>query len=147
MLQGRAARIDTLLEKGRQNELFGQLVRFAVVGAACALIYSAVYLPIASWALPRRLAVLAVPPAFLVAVGVGYVLHSRWSFRGHGTREAGAARPLKFVGVQAAGMVLNLAYAWVLSGILAYPAWVPLLPAVFVTPLVTFAINRIWVFG
>jgi putative flippase GtrA len=143
MLRDVAARIDAL----RRNELFGQLVRFAVVGGACALIYSAVYLPIASWALPRRLAVLAVPPAFLVAVAIGYVLHSRWSFRGHGTRDGGAAQPLKFVGVQAAGMVLNLAYAWILSGLLDYPAWVPLLPAVFVTPLVTFAINRTWVFG
>jgi len=135
------------IEAWRRDGLLGQLVRFGVVGAACALIYSAVYLPIASWVLPRRWAVLAVPPAFLVAVSVGYVLHSGWSFRGHGHREDGAGQKLKFVGVQGAGMVLNLAYAWVLSGMLGQPAWVPLVPAVLVTPLVTFAINRAWVFG
>jgi putative flippase GtrA len=125
----------------------GQLLRFGVVGGLCAVIYSAVYLPVATYALPRRLAVLAVPPAFAVAVTAGFFLHSGWSFRGHGTRGGGAAQPMKFVGVQAAGMVLNLAYAWVLSGMMGYPAWVPLVPAVLVTPLVTFAINRIWVFG
>jgi len=131
----------------RASGLLGQLVRFGVVGGLCALVYSAVYLPIATYVLPRRMAVLAVPPAFAVAVTLGYFLHSGWSFRGHGRRGEGAGQKAKFVGVQAAGMVLNLLYAWVLSGMLGQPPWVPLLPAVLVTPLVTFAINRAWVFG
>lgn len=141
------AALTERLDGWRRSGVLGQLVRFGVVGAACALVYSAVYLPIASFALPRRLAVLAVPPAFLVAVTMGYFLHSGWSFRGHGVRVDGPGQKLKFVGVQGAGVVLNLAYAWVLSGMMGYPAWVPLVPAVLVTPLVTFAINRAWVFG
>lgn len=143
----RSSNIVGGLDRLRHNELFGQLVRFAIVGGLCAAVYSAVYLPIATYALPRRLAVLAVPPAFLAGVTIGYFLHGRWSFRGHGERSAGAVRPMKFVAVQAAGMVLNAAYAWILSGLMGQPAWVPLIPAVLVTPLVTFGINRAWVFG
>ena len=48
---------------------------------------------------------LAVVIAFLVAVGIGFVLHSRWSFRGHGGRRP--AMKIKFLLVQALGFVLN----------------------------------------
>ena len=130
----------------RRSPVFGQLVRFTVVGGLSALLYSAVYLPLAGW-LPRGHAVWAVPPAFLVAVAFGYVMHGAWSFRGHGTGERSAGQGAKFVGVQASGMVMNLGWAWVLNGLMGLPAWVPLLPAVFLTPIVTFMINRNWVFG
>lgn len=122
-------------------------MRFGVAGVISSVIYSAVYLPLSMLVLPTRYAWMAVPPAFLVAVTCGFFLHSGWSFRGHGSRDPGERRHLKFLLVQSMGMALNAAYAWVLSGLLHQPAWVPLIPAILVTPFVTFAINRQWVFG
>lgn len=126
----------------------GQLARFAVAGALSSAVYSAVYLPFAWYVTGERLATVAVIPAFLAAAAVGFVLHSNWSFKGHGSRDNPRARQAKFVLVQATGMVLNLLFTWVLTGpLLHQPAWVPLVPCFLVTPFVTFALNRKLVFG
>jgi putative flippase GtrA len=126
-----------------RNETFGQLARFAVVGLFLAAIYSAIY-----WYLAANVMapVLAVVIAFLVAVSIGFVLHSRWSFRGHGRTEDRRMK-VKFLLVQASGFVLNEIFTWVLTGPLFHGAiWWPLIPAVFVTPFATFLLNRQLVF-
>ena len=126
----------------------GQLVRFAIAGAISSAIYSAVYLPVAWYVTGERLATIAVIPAFLAAAAVGFVLHSNWSFKGHGSRDNPRARQAKFVLVQATGMVLNLLFTWALTGpLLHQPAWAPLIPCFLITPFATFALNRKLVFG
>jgi putative flippase GtrA len=125
------------------NEAFGQLVRFAIVGFSLAALYSAIYWYLATYVMPPVVAVLI---AFLVAVSIGFVLHSRWSFRGHGKAEDRAMK-VKFLAVQGSGFLLNEAFTWVLTGPLVHgPTWWPLVPAIFVTPLATFALNRQLVF-
>ena len=125
------------------SETFGQLVRFAIVGFGLAVVYSAIYWYLATYVMPP---VAAVVIAFLVSVSIGFVLHSRWSFRGHGQREDHALK-VKFLLVQVSGFVLNEVFTWVLTGPLVRgPTWWPLIPAIFVTPLATFALNRKLVF-
>ena len=126
-----------------RNETFGQLARFAVVGLFLAGIYSAIY-----WYLAANVMtpVLAVVIAFLVSVSIGFVLHSRWSFRGHGGTEDRRMK-IKFLLVQSSGFVLNEIFTWVLTGPLFHGAtWWPLIPAIFVTPFATFLLNRQLVF-
>jgi putative flippase GtrA len=126
-----------------RNETFGQLARFTVVGLFLAGIYSAIY-----WYLAANVMapVLAVVIAFLVAVSIGFVLHSRWSFRGHGRTEDRRMK-VKFLLVQGSGFVLNEIFTWVLTGPLFHGAtWWPLIPAIFVTPFATFLLNRQLVF-
>lgn len=124
------------------NEAFGQLVRFALVGFFLAGVYSVIYWYLATYVMPPVAAVLI---AFLVSVSIGFVLHSRWSFRGHGRREDHQMR-LKFFLVQGSGLLLNEAFTWILTGPMHGPTWWPLIPAIFVTPLATFALNRQLVF-
>jgi putative flippase GtrA len=125
------------------SETFGQLVRFAIVGFSLAAVYSAIYWYLATYVMPP---VLAVVIAFLVSVSLGFVLHSRWSFRGHG-REEDHRLKVKFLLVQLSGFLMNEVFTWVLTGPLVHgPTWWPLIPAVFVTPLATFALNRQLVF-
>jgi putative flippase GtrA len=124
------------------SETMGQLVRFAIVGFSLAGVYSVIYWVLATYLMPP---VAAVAIAFIVAVSIGFVLHSRWSFRGHGAREDRQLK-IKFLLVQGSGFVLNEAFTWVLTGPMHGPTWWPLLPAIFVTPLATFALNRQWVF-
>jgi len=135
--------IDTWRESG----LMGQLVRFGVAGGISTLIYSAVYLPLTTWVFRGAHAVYAVPFAFAVAVTAGFFLHSRWSFKGHGTRRPGGAQQVKFVMVQASGMGLNAVITWVGTALLGYQAWVPLLPAIALATIFTFILNRWLVFA
>jgi putative flippase GtrA len=127
------------------SNLLGQLVRFGLVGVFSTILYAAIYWPLATYVIHP---VAAVVVAFSIAVAVGYVLHSSWSFRGHGKSSEGGRMQAKFLSVQSVGMVLNAAFTWVLTGPLFNgPTWWPLVPAVLVTPFVTFALNRWWVFG
>ena len=131
--------------EGTISGLMGQLVRFGLVGVFSTILYAAIYWPLATYVMHQ---VLAVVIAFSIAVAVGYVLHSRWSFRGHGKSSEGGRTQAKFLSVQSVGMVLNAGFTWLLTGPLFHgPTWWPLVPAVLVTPLVTFALNRYWVFG
>ena len=125
----------------------GQLVRFGVAGGISTLIYSAVYLPLTAWVFRGAHAVYAVPFAFAVAVTAGFFLHSRWSFKGHGTRQPGGLQQAKFVTVQASGMALNAAITWIGTALLGYPAWAPLLPAILLATIFTFILNRWLVFA
>jgi putative flippase GtrA len=137
-----------LIDGWRRSGLLGQLIRFGVAGAISSVIYSAIYLPLAIYVFGARLAVAAVPPAFVVAASAGFVLHSKWSFRGYGERDSSGRQHAKFFAVQAFGMALNLAFTWIITGPLFHgPAWLPLVPAIFVTPLATFSLNRQLVFG
>ena len=124
------------------HETVGQLVRFAIVGFSLAALYSAIYWLLATYVMAPMLAVVV---AFLVAVSIGFVLHSRWSFRGHGAAEDHRLK-VKFLAVQGSGFLLNEAFTYVLTGPMHGPTWWPLVPAIFVTPLATFALNKQLVF-
>ena len=119
-----------------------QFVRFAIVGFSLAGVYSVIYWVLATYVMTPMAAVVI---AFLVSVSIGFVAHSRWSFRGHGAREDHRLKT-KFLLVQTSGFVLNELFTWVLTGPMHGPTWWPLVPAIFVTPLATFALNRQLVF-
>lgn len=139
--------IHKQIDQWRTSGLLGQLIRFGLAGGVSTLIYSAVYLPLTTWVFRGAHAVYAVPFAFAVAVTAGFFLHSRWSFKGHGTREPGGTQQIKFVMVQASGMGLNAVITWVGTALLGYPAWAPLLPAVALATIFTFILNRWLVFA
>jgi putative flippase GtrA len=125
--------------------VLGQLFRFGLVGGLSTLVYAAVYWPLATYVVHPLIAVVL---GFAVAVIFGYVLHSNWSFKGHGKQERTAATQTRFVLVQLFGMLLNGIFTWVLTGPLFHgPTWWPLVPAVTITPLATFVLQRWWVFG
>jgi len=125
-----------------QHETVGQLIRFAIVGFSLAGVYSVIYWVLATYVMPPMAAVVI---AFLVSVSIGFVAHSRWSFRGHGAEEDHRLK-IKFLLVQSSGFVLNEIFTWILTGPMHGPTWWPLVPAIFVTPLATFALNRQLVF-
>lgn len=131
----------------RRNGVLGQVVRFGIAGGVSSLVYSLVYLPLTHWVFPGPRAVLAVPFAFAVAVCVGFVLHSRWSFRDHGRRDRGHVQRAKFVVVQGSGLALNAAVTWVGTALFDLPAWVPLVPAILLAAILTFLLQRFWVFA
>lgn len=123
----------------------GQLARFVVSGGLATALNAIVYWLLATWAGVAPL--LANLCGYAAAVISGYVLHSRFSFRGHGRRDNPARTTSRFFIVSLASLGLNSLWVWLLTGPLAGPTWWPLVPMLFVTPLVTFALNRRWVFA
>ena len=126
-----------------RRAILSQLVRFLISGALVTLLGVAVYAIVAlvlGWH-PQLGNLLA----YLVAMATGYVMHSRWSFRDHGERTKSTA--VKFVIVSLISLGLNSFWVALITGPLGLgPAW-PILPMLFVTPAVTFTLNRYWVFG
>lgn len=138
----------------RDSGVLGQLVRFAVAGGLSTLVFSIIYWPLATYG--HRIGDIGGRAAWPVAANVlgylgamvsGYFLHSRWSFQGHGERGDFARTGGRFFAVSLVSFGLNTAFVAILTGPLHGPTWWPLVPIVFVTPLVTFALNRYWVFG
>jgi len=125
------------------RETAAQIVRFGLVGIGLTLLYAAIYWPLATYVMWP---VFAVVIAFLVAVTVGFFLHSRWSFKGHGKVEDSRTK-VQFLAVQSFGFLLNAAFTWIGTDVLHGPTWWPLVPAVLVTPFATYLLNRLWVFA
>jgi len=122
-----------------------QLVRFGLVGGFVTASSTVVYYTCATWGGVAPL--LANLFGYLLGGALGYVLHSRISFRGHGARDGTARRTGRFAVVSLITFLLNSLFVWVLTGLLHGPAWWPVIPMVLVTPLVAFGLNRQWVFG
>lgn len=123
--------------------MLGQLLRFLISGAVVTALGVGVYAFVAL--VLRWHPQLGNLLAYLIAVATGYVMHSRWSFRDHGERSKSTA--VRFVIVSLISLALNSLWVALFTGPLALsPAW-PILPMLFVTPIVTFLLNRHWVFG
>ncbi|MGP1281902.1 MAG: GtrA family protein [Parasphingopyxis sp.] len=129
----------------RSNELLRQMVRYAISGGALTLFYSAIY-----WtaAVPVGIhPLIANSMAFVTTLILGFVVHSRWSFAGHGRRDRPVRAMAFFLAVNLAGFALNSFWVWLITvhwGL--SPSW-PLLPIIFVTPWLSFYLNRRWTFG
>ena len=83
--------------------------------------------------------------AYVVAVASGYFMHSKWSFKDHGAERTHGTK-LRFVTVSIISYLLNSYWVWLLFSHLQLGRAAPILPMLFVTPAVTFILNRQWVF-
>ena len=129
----------------RHREFFGQVVRFGLTGALLTLLVAGGY-----WLAATALGVepmLAFTLNFLVFTGLGYILHSRFSFRGHGERGNAAVRTARFFTVNVIGFLTSQFFIWLLVKELGGPVWWSVIPIVFVTPVLTFGLKRYWVFN
>ena len=126
--------------------LLGQLVRYGLTGGFVTALGAALYWVTATFFGVHPL--IANLLAYALCVAIGYILHSRWSFRGHGSRDNAARRTSRFFLVSLVSFGLNSIFVWLLTGpLLQGPTWWPVVPMLFVTPFVTFALNRRWVFA
>lgn len=123
--------------------MVAQLARFVVTGGLVTALGVGVYALVAL--------VLRWDPqlgnflAYVVAVATGYVMHSKWSFRGHGGQRTHSTK-LRFAAVSLISYALNSFWVWLLFAHLDLGRAAPIVPMLFVTPVVTFVLNRQWVF-
>ena len=124
--------------------LAGQALRYGIAGALLAALYSVVY-----WLLAVRVGLapqLANLIAFIVNLVAGWVLHSRFSFRGHDYRCGAADARNRFAAINLAGYGLNAFWVWLVVHPLRLPAGWAIAPIVTVTPAFNFILNRWLVF-
>jgi putative flippase GtrA len=127
----------------QRRAMLGQLIRFVITGAFVTALGIGVYAIVAL--------VLEWHPqlgnflAYVTAMAAGYVLHSSWSFRGHGGERTNATKA-RFVIVSLISYALNSFWVWLLFTRLGLGRAAPILPMAFITPAVTFLLNRQWVF-
>ncbi len=126
-----------------RREMLAQLVRFAVTGAFVTALGVGVYAIVAI--VLRWHPQLGNLLAYVTAMATGYVMHSSWSFRGHGGERTHATR-VRFIIVSLISYALNSFWVWLLYTRLDLGRGAPILPMLFVTPAVTFVLNRQWVF-
>ncbi len=127
-----------------QNALFGQMIRYAITGAALALVFALVYESVL-----REFAAgpqLANALAFCASTAVGYVLHSRWSFRVSREGRPELSSALKFFVVSAVSFAANIFWVWLLVNEMHLSPHAPLAPILGLTPALSFWLNRNWAF-
>lgn len=122
-----------------------QILRFAMVGGALTILAAGIYWMLAALAGYHPMIALLI--AYVIATGAGYVLHSRFSFRGHGSRDRQWARTANYFVTAFAGLCLNQLFVWVLVQQLQTAEWVAIIPMIFVTPMVIFLVTKYWVFA
>ncbi len=126
-----------------RRAILSQLLRFLISGALVTLLGVAVYAVVAL--VLRWHPQLGNFLAYVVAVASGYFMHSKWSFKDHGAERTHGTK-LRFVTVSIISYALNSFWVWLLFSYLQYGRAAPILPMLFVTPAVTFVLNRQWVF-
>lgn len=126
-----------------RRAVIAQLVRFVISGAFVTALGVVVYAVVAL--LLRWHPQLGNFLAYVVAAGTGYVMHSEWSFRDHGAERTHATK-IRFVIVSIISYALNSFWVWLLFTRLHLGRAAPIAPMLFVTPGVTFFLNRQWVF-
>lgn len=128
----------------RRTMLF-QLIRYALAGFAITLAVAASY-----WAITDLLHVdpmVSFTIVFIVFSGISYVTHGEYSFKGHGERDRHHIRMGRFFAINVLGFVVNQGFIWLLVKQLDGPTWWPTIPMIFVTPLLTFALHRRFVYA
>lgn len=127
-----------------EQNLRGQLIRFALTGGLLTVGAALLY-----WLLAKFydvLPLLAMSIAYGIVTVIGFFLHSRFSFDGHGYRDQLAWRSSRYFLTCAAGYFSNQFFVWLLTEKMSGPIWWPIIPLVTVTPILTFLLNRNWVF-
>jgi putative flippase GtrA len=132
------------LDPGRRETAL-QLVRYALAGGAITVAVAGSY-----WALAEFGGIdpnLSLGIVFVFFSIVSYVVHGAFSFRGHGTRDRHHVRGPRFLAVNVLGFAVNQFFVWLLVKQMGGPTWWPTIPIILVTPLLTFALHRRYVYA
>lgn len=134
----------SLAHAGLGHAWHAQLGRFLLSGGLATALTAGVYIIGAIFLGIRPLFANAI--GYACGIGVGYLLHSRFSFRRYGSRDASSKRLARFFCVCLLSFGLNSAWVWLLTEVLGYGPAVALAPMLCVTPMITFYCNRRWTF-
>ena len=121
-----------------------QLVRYAFAGLCVTQFAAAIYSALVLFAHVNALQANVVSTAF--GLCAGYLAHSRWSFAGAAGSAAEHAKVARFLLSALLAFIVNSTWVWLLVSLLRLPPLTPVPLMMFVTPWMSFLLNRYWVF-
>jgi len=137
--------IATNLDDERRA-LIAQFIRYGLTGGFVTFIGAGAYWLLATPSVMSPQ--MAINVAYAIAFVLGYFLHARFSFKGHGSSgQRSLAQSLRFAAVSLVSLGLNKIWVWLFTGYLAGPPWWAIPAICFVTPIAVFTLNRKWVFA
>jgi putative flippase GtrA len=120
-----------------------QLVRYAIAGFCVTQFAAAIYSALVLFLHVNALQANVVSTAF--GLCAGYLVHSRWSFA-DGAAAAEHTKVGRFLLSALVAFIINSTWVWLLVSILQLPPLTPVPLMMFVTPWISFLLNRHWVF-
>jgi putative flippase GtrA len=129
----------------QNRALLLQLIRYIFTGGFVTLVSMAIYSGLVLLKHPKVQPNLAYGVTWVLCVMLGYVMHSRISFAGHGDRDDLRRTGGRFLVVNLIGLAIN--QSWVSLTLLFHLSalWANV-PMAFLTPLLTFTLHRYWAF-
>jgi putative flippase GtrA len=122
--------------------LRGEVLRFALVGAAATCAHYGVALLLA-----RHLNLYGANLlGYLAAVAISYFGHQRYSFRVAPGDISHQRQLPRFIAGSLGGLALSYLLLALMKDLLGAPAWLSLAVAVGLVPVYTFLFNKLWVF-
>jgi putative flippase GtrA len=122
-----------------------QFLRYSISGMITTGFYALLYLLLAQFFFsPMKSHFIA----YAYAIVFSFLLNRFWIFKGFGRRQRILRAVVKFLLVSFLGLSINSIFVWFFSGPLVQgPIWLPLIPIIILTPLLTYYINRLWTFA
>ena len=127
-----------------ERAIGSQAVRFLLVGGFLTTVSAAIYWAAVRFGIEPLLASLI---GHLAGLLIGFRLHAQWTFADTAQPIRSAAENFRFILASLSGLLCNLLWVQLLVRTAGAPDWAPILPMIFVTPPLTFVLNRSWVFG
>jgi putative flippase GtrA len=124
--------------------LAAQLIRYGIVGVGVTSFQIAIYN--ISLGAGHMAPLIANTVATAAAMVIGYTIHSRFTFDGHGSGASVARTGSRFIVANLIGYAVNSLWVWLFSAVLRWSPHLASLPVFFVTPALLFWLNRKWVF-
>lgn len=122
-----------------------QLARFGVVGLLATAVHAGVYIgtvkPLLLTPLPANFA------GFGCAFILSFLGHRHWTFAAQAAGTPAAGSLARFLATALLGLASNSCITWLLVERLGLPSESALAGILFVTPLLTFACSKYWVFA
>jgi putative flippase GtrA len=120
-----------------------QFVRYVIAGFCISQLAALIYSTLTLFAHIPPLASNVVSTA--CGVSLGYVVHNHWSFA-DGTAPDDPSKVARFLTSAAIAFAVNTTWVWLFVSFFGLPALTPVPFMMFVTPWVSFFVNRHWVF-
>ena len=120
-----------------------QFIRYVIAGFCISQFAALIYSTLTFFAHVAPLAANVVSTA--CGVSSGYVVHNNWSFA-DGTASNDPSKVARFLTSAAIAFAVNTTWVWLFVSFLGMPALTPVPFMMFVTPWVSFFVNRHWVF-
>ena len=118
------------------------MFRFAISGGLATATHVLVFVSLIEWLFVRP--VISAGIAFIVALFVSYGMNYHWTFSVSGPHRVMLP---KFAAVAVLGLLLNLGITYAVVDVAGYWYGYALLLVVWIVPLMTFVLSKLWVFS